>query len=392
MLNKPYFTKNNRISLVCNGDEFIETCCTLVSEAKQKILFHTYAFEADEVTQPFIEALLKKAQQGVHVFMMIDAIGSNEIPSELKRKLAESRIHFCYFSPIVSRRLENVGRRMHQKVLVIDNDKALIGGINHGKHFIKPPDRDPWLDYAALVEGEEVYRLQCKIQRFYARYFPEDWPLLRSLIQEHSSPPCSFVRVRTNVNDFMRFRSEIYRSHIRGVRRAKQSIQILATYFLPGKKLLKELKRAARRGVKVELIFSKLSDHPTERWSSKYLYSWYLENGIHIYEWDKSIIHGKVTLVDDQWVTLGSYNHNHLSRYINAELNLEVLDKPFARSVGSELSRIKSQCREIDVQAWREGTTVLQSLLYFSTYALASFMTLVSALIIIRKKEPKFTE
>lgn len=392
MLNKPYFTQNNRVSLIHNGQDFIDACCSVVAQAEQKVLFHTYAFEADSVTQPFVDLLIEKAKQGVKVFVIIDAIGSKDVPSDIRQSFARSGVHFCYFAPIISRRLENVGRRMHQKVLVVDNHMAIVGGINHCEHFILPPDKAPWLDYAVLLEGEEVYRLQRKVQHYYAKYFPEQWPSLRALIAPETSQTKQRVLVRTNVNDFMRFRSEIYRSHLRAMRKAKQCIQILATYFLPGKRLLKELKRARRRGVRVELIFSKSSDHPTERWSAKYLYSWYLKNGISVYEWDRSIIHGKVTAIDDDWVTLGSYNHNHLSRYINAEINLEIFDRNFASTMAKEIERVKSECQEITEQTWRKNTTFFQSLLYFFTYAIASAMTLLSAIIIIRRKDSSLNE
>ncbi len=392
MLRKPYFTTHNRLALVRNGQEFIDTCCQMVTGAQQKILFHTYAFEDDEVTHPFVEALIEKAKQGIEVFIIIDAIGSIEISSDLKARFDESHVRFSYFAPLFSKHLENVGRRLHQKVLVIDNDKALVGGINHCQHFVKPAKGEPWLDYALLLEGEEVYRLQRKVQRLYSKYFPKDWPRLRQLIKPNNKPPEECLLVRANANDFMRFHSEIYQSYIRAIRMSKRRIQIFATYFLPGKRLLKELKRARLRGVSIELIFGATSDHPTERWSSKYLYNWYLKNDFLIYEWDESIVHGKLALIDDEWLTLGSYNHNHLSRYINLELNLEVSDRNFARMISAEIEDVKSHCRVISQQSWRHDTTLLHSALYFSTYMLANVITLISTIFIIRKKEQNFND
>ena len=392
MLKKPYFTSHNRLSLVHNGQEFIDVCCQMVAGAQQKILFHTYAFEADDVTQPFIDALVKQAEQGVQVFVLIDAIGSTEIPIELKTRFDESNVNFSYFAPIFSKHLEHIGRRLHQKLLVTDNSLALVGGINHGQHFIKPVTGEPWLDYALLLEGEEVFRLQYKVQRLYAKYFPRQWLQLKPLIAKDRNLSESSLLVRTNVNDFMRFKSEIYRSYLKAIRESKRNIQIFATYFLPGKRLLTELKHAAQRGVKVELIFGATSDHPTERWSSKYLYTWYLKNNFAIYEWDDSIVHGKLALIDDEWLTLGSYNHNHLSRYINLELNLEVFDRAFAKIIAKEIESVKKHCRVVSEQSWRNDTTLLQSTLYFLTYMLANVITIISTVFIIRKKEKKLND
>ncbi len=392
MRRKPYFTSRNKLTLVRNGQEFIDTCCAMVQQAQQKILFHTYAFEADGVTRPFVEALIAKAEQGIPVFMITDGFGSVDISSELKTRFSASNVRCAVFSPILSKRFDNIGRRLHQKLLLVDNNQALVGGINHCEHFILPAKGNPWLDYALLLEGEEVYRLERKVQKLYAKAFPQEWPLINSLIQVDPNPPDTCLLVRTNVNDFMRFSSEIYRSHLRAIRTAKNRIQIFATYFLPGKRLLKELKRATRRGVKVELIFGATSDHPTERWSSKYLYTWYLKNNFCIYEWDDSIVHGKLALIDNQWLTLGSYNHNHLSRYINLELNLEVEDKGFAKIISREIEDVKSHCREISEESWRTDTKPWQSMLYFSTYIMASVITLISTIFIIRRKERDFNE
>lgn len=384
------YTRRNSVTLVRNGDEFINVCCDMVRQAQQKILFHTYDFQVDSVTKPFIQDLKARAEQGVQVFILIDAVGSSAITDATQRALKHSNIHFAYFAPLISKKLEHVGRRLHQKLLLVDNHQALVGGINHSAHYIKPDAGLPWLDYAVLLRGEEVFRVQNKVRKLYFKYFSQQRALLDRLIGPHPSPPGSDLQVKANVNDFMRFRSEIYWSYIKAFRQAERRIVIFATYFLPGKRVLRELKKARRRGVEVELIFGAYSDHPTERWSSKYLYNWYLKNGITIYEWDKSVVHSKVALVDENWVTLGSYNHNYLSRYINLELNVEVVDPAFAADIEKEVEQSKKHCRVVSCETWERETRVWQSCLYFCTYMLANLITLVSTVFVIRHKDREF--
>ena len=387
MVGKQTYTRNNRVKLVKNGPEYIKACIELIREAKEKILFHTYIFEEDEVTAPVAEELIKKAREGVKVFFLIDGFGSPELGAELKARFNKAGIHWDVFAPVFSRRMEHIGRRLHQKVLVCDNNKALTGGINLAAKFICPTGDNPWLDYAILIEGEEVYRLQRKILRLYRKHFPSQKSFLRESLAKESFNFEPKVPARALVNDFMRFKTEIHRSFIKALRESKESIKITATYFLPGKRLLRELKRAAKRGVKIELIFAERSDHRWERWPSRYLYSWYLENNLEIYEWGDSILHAKAALVDNKWVSIGSYNHNYVSRYGCLELNVEVLNDQFAQEMDLEFERIKARSKKINRDSWRENTSWQRKAFYFITYHLSNVLTFFSLLIAIRKKE-----
>ena len=195
------------------------------------------------------------------------------------------------------------------------------------------------------------------------------------------------LKAKSLVNDFMRFKSEVYQSYLKAIRNSEKSIKITATYFLPGKRLLRELKKASKRGVEIELIFGEVSDHPLERYSSRYLYSWYLNHGIKIYEWNKSILHAKAALIDDDWVSIGSYNHNYLSRYICLELNVELIDKEFANKMDEQFKYIKENSIQVEKQEWSKKTSWLRIAFYFITYTFSNLITLIATLFIVRKKE-----
>src|SRR5690606_20020936 len=139
-----------------------------------------------------------------------------------------------------------------------------------------------------------------------------------------------------HVNDWMKYKNRIYKSYIQAIKKSQTSITLMATYFIPGKKLLKELRLAKKRGVQVNLVFCNTSDHPFISKVEQYFYGWYLQNGFNIFEWSQSVMHGKIALIDGNWCSIGSYNHNYISRYGNLEINFEIIDLKFTQLIKDE--------------------------------------------------------
>lgn len=372
----------NSIKLLKNGIEFIKENIELINQAKSIILIHTYIFKDDEVTLPIIEALIEAKKRKVHIFVIVDAFGSSEFSKKAQETLKQNSIDFCFYKPLLS--FKNIGRRLHQKVLFVDNQKAIIGGINYAKEFNNPTGSVPWLDYACLIEGEEAYKILKKIKHLYFKSFPNFKKVYKTI-------PCanknlaSEVIMRTNENDWFRNKQEIYESYIEAIESAEAEIIIMATYFIPGKKLLKALKNARKRDVKVRLIFGSQSDHPIVSKSSDYYYEWYLNNKIEVYEWSESIIHGKMALVDSAWVTIGSYNHNYISRYGNLELNLEVINMDFAQIIRNEFDQVITGSNEITSS--NLSKTVGNKIIVYFVYLLTNLITFISIVLIF--KDPK---
>ncbi len=150
---------------------------------------------------------------------------------------------------------------------------------------------------------------------------------------------------------------------------------------------MRALKKAANRGVEMELIFSKDSDVKLERWSSRHLYSWYLSQNFKIYEWGESIVHAKAAVIDGKWSTIGSYNHNYISRYACLEINVEILDEDFARKMEKEFEFIKSKSRAVEREGWKQTRKTPLGLLYYLSYMVSNMIIIFSMLFITRKKQ-----
>ncbi|MAX65881.1 MAG: phospholipase D-like domain-containing protein [Bacteriovoracaceae bacterium] len=377
-----HITHNNHIDLIKNGPEFITTNLKLINEARSFIFFHTYIFEEDNITQPLIDAFIQKAQQGVAVYILLDAFGSEDLSHVTKDRFQDAGVNFHFFTPLFH--INNIGRRLHQKVLLIDNKKCLLGGINYSKKFNSPEQKTPWLDYSCVVEGEEVYNTFQTILKLYLKNFPKHKEQLLSF-RNYSHTVEDYHLIKTNENDWTRHKQQIYNSYLIAIKSAKHEIIILATYFIPGKKLLKYLRKAQKRGVRIKLIFGKISDHPLVSAASDYFYQWYLDNHFEIYEWDQSVIHGKLALIDNKWVSIGSYNHNYISRYGNLEINYEIISKEFSQTVAHEFESIVSSSKKLTYEDLNRG--MRSRVFILIVYFLTNIITFFSILFIFKRDE-----
>lgn len=373
-------TSQNEITLVHNGFEFIQAHIELIREAKHFILLHTYIFEEDETTKPVLNALTEANKKGVKIFILIDAFGSQDFPLERIEDFLKQGIHIKFFTPFFE--FIHFGRRMHQKVLLVDNQKAIIGGINLARRFNNPDQDLPWLDYSCLIEGAEVHNIFLKIIKHYIKNFPlKKNQLISFKSLSHKVENQSVIK--TIENDWMYRYTEITKSYLTAISKAQDEIIILATYFLPGKKVLKELKKARERGVNVKLIFSAMTDHPLVQSSEKYFFDWYWQQGFELYAWDKSIVHGKLALIDKKWCTIGSYNHNFLSKYGNLEINAEVINENFSKIIQAEFDSILMHSKPIRTEHYAGELKIFS----FLTYILLNLLTLISLVFIYRRSE-----
>ena len=152
--------------------------------------------------------------------------------------------------------------------------------------------------------------------------------------------PKQHSKVRMRRNDWVRRKNEITATYVAMLRHANTSVTILCSYFLPGKVIRKQMEFAIKRGVSIRVIAAGRSDVMLAKYAERWLYDWLLRTGIKLYEYQKNILHGKIAVCDDQWMTIGSYNINNIDTYASVELNLDVLDASFAKAVRMKLDEI----------------------------------------------------
>lgn len=342
------YHKAEEIQLVHSGSNYFEVLEQLINESKEIIHLQTYIFDSDKTGLRIIEALKNAAKRKVTIFVLADAFGSNSLSSTFIKELNSCGIHFRLFSPLFSSESVFFGRRLHHKIAVADKRVALVGGINIAdKYYGINVETKAWLDYAILVRGSVCEYLHKLCEQFYERKkfsTTKEWE--RSVFQPHIGVDPMMVRFRRN--DWIKGRNEIYKSYINAIADSKKSIVIVASYFLPGIRFRRLLKKAALRGVETKIILAGKSDIASVRFAESYLYEFYLRNKIQIYEWTNSVMHAKAMAVDNEWATIGSYNLNYLSHHVSIELNVDIADPHFVKSFTTHIDQIiNNHCKKI---------------------------------------------
>lgn len=351
------YTLNNRVFLVWSGKDFFSLFLRLLENAARSIHLQTYIFKDDSTGNVIADALMRAAARGVQVYLLVDGYASQGLSAGLKDRLVNSGVHFRWFEPLFRSHHFYVGRRLHHKVAVVDGRYGLVGGINIADRYNDVPGDPAWLDAALLVEGEVCAKLSeicCSTWNgsYYGKHgrlkaLP-DAVFIPSL---GSRERCS-VRVRRN--DWVKRRSEIWRSYFDTFNLSSKEIVIMCSYFLPGWLFRKQMVKAAARGVRIIVILAGPSDVMLVKHAERFLYRWMFRNNIAVYEYPRDVLHAKIALRDDRFMTIGSYNLNSFSAYASVELNLEVRNRPFVSNVRRKIGHIIThECKKITPEYYR---------------------------------------
>ena len=335
------YTSLNTARLIRGGNEYFKLLLTLIEQAKESIHLQVYIFSDDETGNLIADALKKAAARGVEVYVMADGYASQSLRGSFIRLLKKAGVHFRFFEPFFKSRNFYFGRRMHHKVAVIDTRYSLAGGVNIADRYNDLPGKPAWLDFALYAEGEiarELCILCWKTWNGYSRNMPltpcEEKQLTFTIKKEER------IEVRMRRNDWVRRKNEITTSYIQLFRNAQSDITVLCSYFLPGKVIRTQIRYAISRGVRIRIVAAGISDVSLAKNAERWLYDWMLRNKIELYEYQKNVLHGKLAVCDDRWMTIGSYNINDISAFASIELNMDVNDEKFTSGVREKIEAI----------------------------------------------------
>ncbi len=370
------FTSNNYLSgndvkLLKSGEEYFSALLTLIRNAEHRIHLHVYIFENDNTGKEVADTLMNAAKRGVKIYLLVDAFGSKDLPKELIQKMIAEGIHFRKYSPL-STFIVPFRRRMHSKVLIADDDQAIVGGINIADKYRGTEKELPWLDFAILVKGNACTPIAHYCRNIFGRKFFKKGKTYPDPLKDHGNRPIS---AHMSINDWLRRKNEIYNGYRSAFNEAHESITIFASYFFPGSRMRNRLKRASKRGVKIRLIVPGTSDIGLMKKAINYWYPFLIRNNIRVFEWNESVLHAKIAVVDNKWASIGSYNLNHMSHYSSVEMNMEVLDESFGHSVSGYLEPIIAEkCTEITNTVYWKRKNTLDRLNDWLSYNIIRFL------------------
>jgi cardiolipin synthase len=372
-MNRPHRVSGNELTLLQNGVAFFPQLCADIDAARHSIYLETYIYAADETGKLVADALLRAAERGVTVKILLDGFGSAELPGAFVDDLRKAGVEVQWFrreiSPFTLRRSRMRRlRRMHRKMAVMDGKVAFVGGINIINDIPAKLDFDaPRLDYSVRIQGELVGEVHAAMQRLWEMV---SWAAFRRHIKEqgwrlHRIIPHHDSNVQLVLRDNVRHRRDIERAYLKAIAGAKREVIIANAYFLPGRLFRRALVHAAQRGVRVVLLLQGKVEYRLQHYATLALYGRLLKAGVEIHEYHASFLHAKVGVVDSEWATVGSFNIDPFSLLLAREANLVVHDKAFAGVLrGSLLAAIERDGRRVELVRANLFTRMLARLSY----------------------------
>jgi len=355
----------NEARLLENGEEYYPQVFEAIASARWQVLIETFILFEDKVGEELQRSLVDAGRRGVQVDLTVDGYGSSDLTGAFLSALTEAgvRVHVFDPRPKIFGFRRNLFRRMHRKIVVVDAERAFVGGINFSADHLADFGPMAKQDYAVEVRGPIVG----VIHRFVLRMLPRERrrslrELLGEWLERRRERAASRAQAAARggvlaafvVRDNGAHRNDIEHQYRVAFRAARSHVCLANAYFFPGYRLLRDMRRAARRGVRVDLILQGEPDMPIVRIAARMLYAHLLRAGVRIHEYCERPLHGKVAVVDDEWATVGSSNLDPLSLSLNLEANLMLRDRDFASELRRRLGHlIDEHCKAMEPGAAR---------------------------------------
>ncbi len=370
------FTSNNSVQLIRGGRKYFDLMIKLIKEATHTIHLQVYILDDDETGREIVDALIDAVTRGVRVYLMADGYASQGLSQTFINRITTGGIKFRYFESLFRSKHFYFGRRLHHKVFVTDSMNALVGGLNITDRYNDFPNQPAWLDFAVYVKGTIARDLCVLCSKTWNGFLPVAEERIPCVVTEHfhtTKEEDCMVRMRRN--DWVRKKNEVARTYAEMLLTAKDHITILCSYFLPGIALTKRLIRAARNGVNVKVIMAGRSDVMLAKHAERYIYRKLIDNNIEVYEYQPNVLHGKVAVCDDEWMTIGSYNVNNISAYASIELNLDIRKPSLAKQMNETLHEIIEQdCIKVTRGYFIKHTNLVHRFLRWISYQTVSLL------------------
>ncbi len=358
----PQLSAGHHVELLECGDAFFPVLIGAIDASAVEVRLETYTFHFDPSGEQVALALVRAALRGVAVYVVMDGIGTPEVPAQWGQRFGAAGVRWCVYSPLgrLGLLIPVRWRRLHRKLCVVDRRLGFCGGINIQDDLVDlnhGTQESPRFDFAVQVTGPLVADMHLAVTQLWARLQAKQQleklqiqVASETLIDSFSTPALSVLPsaarepmrksgalaalvLRDNVHN----RTRIERTYRKAIAEARQEVFIANAYFLPGRKLRRALIVAARRGVRVRLLLQGRYEYFMQFHASRPVYRSLLAAGIEIHEYGHGFLHAKVAVIDGQWATVGSSNLEPLSLLLAREANVVVQDRGFALALRARL-------------------------------------------------------
>jgi cardiolipin synthase len=320
--------------------------------ARRTITFEMYIYWSGEIGKAFADVLSERARAGVKVHVLLDGVGSGKIDESYIEEMKTAGVEVQRYNPPRFYTVGKLNNRTHRKLVTIDGTVAFTGGVGIADQWTgNAQDPQHWRDTHFRIEGPVVAQMQSAFMDNWTEttgsvlhgteYFPQLQPAGPQRAQVFTSSP-------GGASDSMQL------MYLLSIAAARKHIALSAAYFVPDDVEVKTLVEALKRGVRVRIIVpGPHIDFSIVRRASRARWGELLEAGAELYEYQPTMFHCKVMVVDEIWTSVGSTNFDNRSFAVNDEANLNIYDREFAQSQLRIFEQDVARSRRITLEEWR---------------------------------------
>jgi cardiolipin synthase len=362
------FLSGNSLVILNNGDKFYPVMLEGISQAKHSITIEAYIYWAGEIGLTFAKELAAAAGRGVRVKILLDAVGSASVGNEILRILEKGGCHVAWYNPFRWNHLRRINNRTHRKSLIIDGRVGFTGGAGIADHWTGDAQDDKhWRDLQIRIEGPAVRPLQTG----FAQNWLETTGELVSGPHFYPAPAAAgALSLQTTMSSPETGASTVRVMYCLAISAARESIDIANPYFVPDHVSIDLFRDAVKRGVRVRvMVAGKSNDTLITRFNSVRLYGALLDAGVELYEYNRTMMHHKIMMIDGLWATIGTANFDNRSFSHNEESNVSMSDEATCLELTRTFERDLAVCDRVTKDAWKH-----RGLPHKTVEALASFV------------------
>ena len=348
----PAVLRGNRVEPFHNGDRIFPAMLEAIRGARSNITMETYIYWSDEIGRTFADALSERARAGVRVHLVVDWAGSLKMDDELLGMMQDNGVRLERYRPLRWYNLGRMNNRTHRKLLIVDGRLGFTGGVGIADQWTgDAQDPDHWRETHFRVEGPVVAQMQAA---FNDNWIKTTGELLNGEDYFPALEPVGEADAHLFIASPAGGSESMHLMYLTSIAAACESIDLCAAYFVPDRLISDALLAARERGVRVRVLLpGKYLDSETVRYASKASWGRLLEGGVEVHEYQPTMIHVKLLVVDGELVSVGSTNFDVRSFRLNDEASLNVYDRDFAARMTDAFERDLERAVKYDHAMWK---------------------------------------
>lgn len=353
-LTQSSMEQGNDVRILQNGAGFFPPLFREIAAAKESIHLESYIWYDGQLTKKLVPLLIHKARQGVEVRILVDASGGKQLKGDTQKMLEDAGVKVAHFHPI---RISNLGRlnnRDHRKLVILDGRIAYTGGFGFADEWTgNGQDKKHYRDTGLRLEGPVVHRMQAAFSENWieetgeitadAKFFPQIAPAGTTPAHVAYTSPTGSI-------------SSVQILYYLAIKAARHEIIIQNPYLLPDRAAIDALQEAVSRGVDVKIMVpsTEATDNPLVQHASHHHFGTLLKRGVKIWEYDRTLLHQKVIIIDGLWSSVGSTNFDDRSFQLNDEINVGVLDARLAAQLRAAFQADLAHAKQRTFAEWQD--------------------------------------